>query len=195
MKTLEITGYKRSNSGKAATKRLRQEGQVPCVLYGGKEHVHLHIDMVALKGVIYTPDVFFINLHVEGATYTCIVKEQQFHPVNEMVLHVDFLQIFEDKKIQMYIPIRPVGISPGVAKGGLLLKKLRRLRVFALPKHMPSYIDVDISSLDLGNTAKVKNLAPKNYVIQEQPNIPVVSIGIPRALRSQESEKAKASSS
>lgn len=192
MKTLEITAHKRTDLGKGFTKRLRQQAQLPCVLYGGKEHLHLYIDMAVLKDLIYTPEVFFINLRVEEQTYTCIVKQQQFHPVSGMPLHIDFFQIFDDKKIQMHIPIRPVGSSPGVAKGGSLLEKLRKLCVVALPALMPSYVDVDVSALDLGKTAKVKDLPKRDYVIQENPSTPIVTIGIPRALRSQESEKAVA---
>lgn len=192
MNILHITAHKRTNLGKGSAKRLRQKAQLPCVLYGGKEHLHLSIDMAVLKDLIYTPEVCFIKLHVEKQTYTCILQQQQFHPVSEMPLHMDFLQIFDDKKIQMHIPIRPVGLSPGVAKGGSLLKKLRKLCVVALPKAMPLYIDVDISSLDLGKTAKVKDLPKTDYVIEENPNAPIITIGVPRALRSQEGAKAVA---
>lgn len=186
MKTQEITAYQRTDFGKQATKRLRKEAQVPCVLYGGKEHLHLHIDMGSLKDLIYTPEVFFVHLRVQEKTYTCIIKEQQFHPVSDMILHIDFLQIFDDKKIQMHIPIRPVGSSPGVAKGGMLLKKLRKLCVKALPTAMPSYIDVNVSALELGKMVKIKDLPKNNYEIQDDPNISVLTIGIPRVLKSQE---------
>ncbi|MEM7173981.1 MAG: 50S ribosomal protein L25 [Bacteroidota bacterium] len=192
MKTIDIVAYKRTDLGKGSARQLRKKALLPCVLYGGKSHLHLYMNMAEANDFIYTPEVFFIKVKVGEAHYTCIVKDLQFHPVNGFPLHVDLLQIFDDKSIQMHIPIRSVGSSVGVAKGGALLKKVRKISVFALPKDIPAFIDVDVSGLDLGQTAKVKDVVAANYVIQENLSMPLITIGIPRALRSKVNEATKA---
>ena len=184
MKTIEIIGYKRANLGKQEAKRLRQEANVPCVLYGGKAQIHFHSPMALLRGLVYTPDAHFVHLTIEGKEYRCILQDIQFHPVSEMILHVDFLQIFESKQVKMQIPTMVTGNAPGVTKGGSLALKLRKLPVLAYPKDMPAHIEVDVSSLDLGQMARVRDIKAQHYTILTAPGIPVVSIEIPRALRS-----------
>lgn len=184
MKTIEIIGYKRANLGKQEAKRLRQEANAPCVLYGGKEQIHFHTPMALLKDLVYTPNAHFVQLTVEGKEYQCILQDIQFHPVSEMILHVDFLQIFENKQVRMHIPTQVTGTAPGIAKGGILAQKLRKLPVLAYPKDMPGHIEVDISPLDLGGLARVRDIKTQHYTILVSPSIPVVSIEIPRALRS-----------
>lgn len=184
MKTIEITGYKRANLGKQEAKRLRNEANAPCVLYGGKEQIHFHTPMALLRDLVYTPDAHFVNLTVEGEKYQCILQDIQFHPVSEMILHVDFLQIFESKQVKMHIPTKVVGNAPGVTKGGNLALKLRKLPVMAYPKDMPAYIEVDVAGLDLGQMARVRDIKTKDFTILAAPGIPVASVEIPRALRS-----------
>ena len=184
MKTIEIIGYKRANLGKQEAKRLRQEANAPCVLYGGKEQIHFHTPMALLRDLVYTPDAHFVKLTIEGKEYQCILQDIQFHPVSEMILHVDFLQIFESKQVKMHIPTKVIGNAPGVTKGGSLALKLRNLPVMAYPKDMPDYIEVDVAGLDLGQMARVRGIKTKDYTILAAPGIPVVSIEIPRALRS-----------
>ena len=192
MKTIEIIGYKRANLGKQAAKRMRQEANAPCVLYGGTEQIHLYTPMALLRDLVYTPNAHFVDLKIEGATYKCILQDIQFHPVSEMILHVDFLQIFDDKQVKMHIPTTLVGKAPGVTKGGSLVKKLRKLPVIAYPKNMPDHIEVDVSSLDLGQMVRVRDIKTADYTILAVPGIPVASVEIPRALRSAAS-KAEAS--
>ncbi len=192
MKTVEIIGYKRANLGKQETKRLRREANAPCVMYGGKEQIHFYTPMALLKALVYTADAQFVHLNVEGEAYKCILQDIQFHPVSEMILHVDFLQIFDDKQVKMLIPIMVTGTAPGVVKGGYLTEKLRKLPVLAYPKDMPEYIEVDISSLDLGQMMRIKNLKTEQYKILASPGIPVASVEIPRALRSAASKEEKA---
>jgi len=184
MKTLEIIGYKRANLGKQEAKRLRQEANAPCVLYGGKEQIHFHTPMALLRDLVYTPDAHVVKLIIEGKAYQCILQDIQFHPVSEMILHVDFLQIFESKQVKMHIPTKVQGNAPGVTKGGNLALKLRKLPIMAYPKDMPDYIEVDVAGLDLGQMARVRDIKTKNYTILAAPGIPVVSVEIPRALRS-----------
>ncbi|CCM10079.1 50S ribosomal protein L25 [Cardinium endosymbiont cEper1 of Encarsia pergandiella] len=191
MKVIEILGYKRANLGKAESKKLRAAAQVPGVLYGGTEQVHFYVPMVLLRDLIYTPHAHFVDLNIEGSIYRCVLQEMQFHPVSEMMLHVDFLQIFDNKKIKMDIPTAFVGKAIGVAKGGVLSKKQRKLPISAYPNNMPSIVDIDVSHLDLGQIVRVHQIPIENYTILALPNTPVASIEIPRALRSAASKEEK----
>jgi len=184
MKTTEIIGYKRANLGKQEAKRLRKDANAPCVLYGGREQVHFYTPMALLKDLIYTPDAHFVDLTIEGTAYQCILQDIQFHPVSEMMLHVDFLQIFADKRVKMQIPTMLMGKAPGVIQGGSLARKLRKLPILAYPKDMPAYIQVDVATLELGQMVRVRDIKTENYTILASPTIPVASVEIPRALRS-----------
>ena len=193
MNTIEIIGYHRANLGKQATKQLRTEANVPGVLYGGKTQVHFYTPMALLKTLVYTPQAHFVLLNVEGTTYRCILQEIQFHPVSELILHIDCLQIFDDKKITMDIPTVLVGNSPGVAKGGKLVNKMRKLRIAAYPKDMPDQIKIDISTLDLGQSARIQDIpTEKQYTILASSSIPVAAVATTRALRTAGEEGAKA---
>ena len=193
MKVVEILGYKRANLGKAESKKLRIAAHVPGVLYGGTDQVHFYVPMVLLRDLVYTPHAHFVDLNIEGSIYRCILQEMQFHPVSEMMLHVDFLQIFDEKKIKMEIPTAFVGKAIGVAKGGVLSKKQRKLAISAYPKDMPSVVNIDVSHLDLGKIVRVHHIPIENYTILALPNTPVASIEIPRALRSAASKEEKKS--
>lgn len=184
MQTIEITGYKRASLGKQEAKQLRRVANAPCVLYGGQEQVHFYTPMALLKDLVYTPDARFVDLTIGGTAYQCILQEIQFHPVSEMILHVDFLQIFANKKVKMQVPTVLTGKAPGVTQGGSLSKKLRRLPVLAYPKDMPAHIQVDVTSLELGQMVRVRDIKTESYTILASPTIPVASVEIPRALRS-----------
>ncbi|WP_027000943.1 50S ribosomal protein L25/general stress protein Ctc [Eisenibacter elegans] len=183
MKKVEIIGYKRANLGKAEAKRLRNEGLVPGVLYGGEQQVHFYSPMILFREVLYTPEACIVTLNIEGDIYECVLQEAQFHPVSEVMLHVDFLQIFPDKPVKMAVPITTVGVSPGVQAGGKLVYKMRKMRVKALPAQLPDTVQVDISELELGKSIKVREIAVEGYEILDNMSNPVVSIDIPRALR------------
>ena len=148
MKTIEIIGYRRANLGKVESQRLRDEGLVPCVLYGGDNQVHFYAPMILFREVVYTNEAHFVHLNIEGEESQAILQEVQFHPVSEVILHADFLRISEDRKIKMSIPARLVGQAPGVNKGGALVQKRSALKVYGFPKDMPDHIDVDVSTLD-----------------------------------------------
>ena len=137
MKTIAISGSPRENVGKRDAKELRYEGKVPAVLYGGKEQAHFAVVTTELKDAIYTPEANFVEIDLNGTKTNAIIKELQFHPLTDVLLHVDFLQLDDAKEILMEIPIKLTGISPGVKMGGKLVQKLRKLRVKALPKDMP----------------------------------------------------------
>ncbi|MEO1049446.1 MAG: 50S ribosomal protein L25/general stress protein Ctc [Bacteroidota bacterium] len=189
MRTLEIIGYKRANLGKSESKNLRAEGNVPCVLYGGKEQVHFHSPMILFRELVYTNQASFVTLNIEGEIKTAILQDIQFHPVSEVILHADFLELFDDKEVKMDIPLTFSGSSPGVAKGGNLIQKLRYLQVKALPKDMPESINVDVSDLDFGRTIKVGDIAEEGFQVTNSKLASVASVEIPRALRSQQSQE------
>ena len=183
MKSLEIIGFKRANLGKKESKDLRLEGNVPCVLYGGKEQVHFHSPMILFRDLVYTPDTYMVDLNIEGDIYKCTLQDIQFHPVSEAILHADFLLIVKGKPVKMDIPIKFEGDAPGVMAGGKLIMKLRKVTLKALPKDMPDYITVDISKLALGKSVKVGEIKPGDFEILNNPATSIATVEIPRALR------------
>jgi large subunit ribosomal protein L25 len=192
MKTIEIIGYRRANLGKNDSQKIRQEGNVPCVLYGGNEQVHFYAPVILFRDLIYTNEAHFVHLNIEGEESQAIMQEVQFHPVSEIILHVDFLRISEDRKIKMDIPTRLVGQAPGVAKGGALVRKRASLKVFAFAKDMPDHIDVDCSELDFHHSVKVGDLkfAGLEFLDPKQASIAVVEV--PRAAKLAEETAAAA---
>jgi large subunit ribosomal protein L25 len=183
MKTVEIIGYNRANLGKTESRDLRLAGSVPCVLYGGNEQYHFSTPMYLFKDLVYTPEAAFVKVNIEGREFSALLQDVQFHPVNDMILHADFLQLFDDKQVKMQVPVRTVGTSPGVMAGGKLISKQRTLTVKAFPKDMPDFIPVDISKLELGKSARVSEITPENYQILNNPSTPILTVEIPRALR------------
>ncbi|MBX9850840.1 MAG: 50S ribosomal protein L25/general stress protein Ctc [Cytophagaceae bacterium] len=192
MKTLEIIGFKRANLGKQENKKLREEANVPCVLYGGKEQVHFYAPMFLFRDLVYTPNVHKVNLSVEGKNYDCILQDIQFHSVNEMILHADFLELAKGKPVKMEIPISFVGQAPGVLKGGKLIQKLKKITVRATPENLPDHIEIDVNGLELNKSIKVGDLKTDKYEILNSKNIPVVSVQVPRALKLGDEEAAGA---
>ncbi|MFC1223870.1 MULTISPECIES: 50S ribosomal protein L25/general stress protein Ctc [Pedobacter] len=191
MKTIAISGSPRENVGKRDAKELRYEGKVPAVLYGGKEQQHLAVVIADLRDVIYTPEVNFVEIDVNGAKTKAIVKDTQFHPLTDVLLHIDFLQLFDDKEIVMEIPVKLTGTSPGVKMGGKLIQKLRKLRVKALPANMPQNVEVSLEKLEVGSLFRVRDLQGDKYVITNTPEDTIVSVAMSRALKQAETEAAK----
>lgn len=188
MKTIAISGSKRGNVGKRDAKELRYQGKVPAVLYGGKEQVHFAVDASALKPLIYSADVHFVDIDVEGVKSRAIIQDAQFHPLNEQILHVDFFQVDDSKPLTMQVPVNLTGTSPGVKMGGKLVQKLRKLRVKALPKDMPQYVEVSIEPLEVGKSVRVRDLKFDNFAITNTPEDTIVSVTTSRALRQAEQE-------
>lgn len=189
MKTTEIIGYQRKGTGKGDSKRLRAEGNVPCVLYGEGENLHFHSPMYLFKDLLYTPDAYIVNLNVEGAEKRCVLQDVQFHPVSEIILHADFLAISDDKPVTIDVPVKLKGDSPGAQAGGQVYVKNKRLRVKALPENLPEYVEVDISEVQLGNAVRVKDLTTDGFEILNNENVAIVQIIIPRALKAAASEE------
>jgi large subunit ribosomal protein L25 len=191
MKSLEIVGFKRANLGKTDAKALRLDAQVPCVLYGGKDTVHFSVPAILFRELLYTPEAHIVDLNVEGTMYRAIVQDAQFHPVNEMLLHVDFLELEEGKEVKMDIPIKYVGVSPGVLAGGKLVSKLRKLKVKASAENLPDFVEVNISGMELGKSIKVGAVEAKNYTILTNAAAPIATITIPRALKGEMAQAGK----
>lgn len=189
MKQVEIIGYSRANLGKKGSKDLRLDSNVPCVLYGGASQLHFHVPMFLFRDIVYTGEACTVLLNLEGKQHKCVVQEVQFHPINEMLLHVDFLALDEKKEVKMNIPIKFEGTSPGVIKGGKLVQKVATLQVKALPKNLPDVIMVDISKLELAKSVKVGEIKTKDYTILNSKSIPVCTITIPRSLKQEEAAK------
>ena len=192
MKTVEIIGYQRANLGKTESRRIREEGNVPCVLYGGEKQVHFHSPMILFRDLVYTNEAHFVHLNIEGEEHQAILQEVQFHPVSEILLHADFLKISEDRKIKMDIPIRLVGQAPGVASGGTLVRKKASLKVYGFPKDMPDHIDVDCSELDFHHAVKVSDMKLDNLQLLDPPKASLAVVEIPRAAKMAAEEDAKA---
>tara|TARA_B100001778_G_scaffold163901_1_gene134641 strand:- start:926 stop:1624 length:699 start_codon:yes stop_codon:yes gene_type:complete len=180
METIEIIGYNRANLGKKNSKKLREEGNVPCVVYGGNEQIHFHSPMILFRDLVYTPGANFVKLNIEGVEKDAILQDIQFHPVSEVILHADFLELQENKKIRMDIPVKIIGDSPGVQQGGKILIRIRKLSLMAYPKNMPSFVEVDISELQLGKSISVETLLNDQYEILNSPLVSVVSVNVPR---------------
>ncbi|MBC8112389.1 MAG: 50S ribosomal protein L25/general stress protein Ctc, partial [Verrucomicrobia bacterium] len=176
MKTIEIIGYQRANLGKKASADLRAEGNIPCVLYGKDQQVHFYTPTILFRELLYTPNVYQVDINIEGVMYKGIVQEAQFHPVNEMLLHVDFLILDEAKPVKMSLPIRLTGTAMGQTKGGKLVQKLSRLTVKALPGDMPDFIPVDVTELDLGKNVRVGEIIPEKYTVLNADSQPIAVV-------------------
>ncbi|MCC2599759.1 50S ribosomal protein L25/general stress protein Ctc [Sphingobacterium sp. FBM7-1] len=192
MKSIAISGSVRQNVGKRDAKELRYEGKIPAVLYGGKEQTHLAVSAADLKSVLYTADVVFVELDIDGKKTRAIVQDAQFHPLTDLVTHVDFLELFDDKQVSVNIPIKLTGDSPGVKMGGKLVQKLRSLRVKALPNDLPQEILVPMESLEVGKSYRVEQVELANAKILNNADDTIVSVIMSRALRQAEQEAAKA---
>ena len=189
MKIVEIIGYRRANLGKTESKKLRSESFVPCVVYGGKEQIHFSAPMILFRDLVYTPEARFVELNIEGKITKAILQDIQFHPVSEVILHADFLELFDNKLIKMSIPVVTHGIAPGIQSGGKLIMKMPKLMIKSLPEDMPESIDVDISKLELGKSIKVADLTRKEYEVLTNPLVTICSVNIPRVMKVETKEE------
>ncbi len=183
MKAVEIKGSLRASLGKKNAKELRAEEKVPCVLYGGEEPIHFQAEASEFRKVVYTPNVYLIDLNIDGTTHKAIIQDIQFHPVEEQILHIDFLQISDEKPVKIEVPVKVEGYAKGMRSGGKMKLNLRRLKVKGLVKDIPDTIAVNITELELGQSVKVNEIEVKNLELLNSKSIPVVSVMITRAAR------------
>jgi large subunit ribosomal protein L25 len=182
MKQVSLSGSLRENVGKKDAKKHRKEGNVPCVMYGGKEQLHFVASDKAFRKLIFTPEVCIVNLEIAGKAYNTVIQDVQYHPVTDNILHIDFLEIMPEKPVNIGVPVKVIGTAPGVLKGGKLILKTRKLKIQALMQHLPDEITVSIDPLDIGDSVKVKDLSVENITFMDSPNTIVVGVRTARVL-------------
>jgi large subunit ribosomal protein L25 len=182
MRTVSMSGSLRGNVGKKDAKAARREGLVPCVLYGGTEQVHFTVSERSFKDVVFTPEACFIDLDLDGKKFQAILQDIQYHPVSDNILHADMLELLPDKAINMTIPIKITGVSPGVLRGGRLVQKMRRLKTRSLPEHMPEAIVISIDKLDINDSVKVSDLQRDHLTLLDPKNAVVVGVRVTRVV-------------
>jgi len=180
MKTVSLSGSPRENVGKKDAKTLRQQGLVPCVMYGGEKQLHFFLDERDFAKLVYTPETYLAKIKFGDDEIETLLQDIQYHPVTDKILHADFLEVFTDKPIRVAIPVHPVGDAPGVIKGGVLNLILRKLVVRGLAKDIPDGIDVDISDLDIGDSVRIKDLKVEKLSFIDKPNTVVLSVKVTR---------------
>ncbi|MDR2026259.1 MAG: 50S ribosomal protein L25/general stress protein Ctc [Prevotellaceae bacterium] len=190
MKRIELEGTLRTGLGKKETKKSRSEEQIPCVLYGnGIANLHFTVHAGNLKPVIYTPESFLINLNISGKSYLSVLREMQFHPLTDEILHVDFFNVDESKPVAIDLPVIIEGNSEGVKQGGKLQVLIRKIKVSALVKDLPENLVVDVTDLGLGKTVFVKDLSYPNITVLTPSSSTVCRVKATRASREQTAQK------
>ena len=192
MKSITIKGQERESVGKKATKALRDAGMVPCVIYGGKQPVHFAAEDKAFKSLVYTPNAHTVVVDLNGKTTDAILQDIQFDPVSDKILHIDFFQLDDKKEIIMEVPVKITGTSPGVLLGGELRLNQRRLKVKALPKNLPDFVEANISELQMGNKLYITKIETNNFKLMHPDNTVVCQVKISRAAMKAAQEAAKA---
>jgi large subunit ribosomal protein L25 len=192
MKSITIKGSERESVGKVATKAVRNAGAVPCVIYGGSQPVHFSAEEKAFKELVYTPNAHTVVIELGSKKHNAILQDIQVHPVSDRILHIDFFELKDDKEIIMEVPVKITGTSPGVLLGGVLNLNQRRLKVKALPKNLPDFVEANISELQMGNKLYVTKLAVNNFKLMHPDNTVVCQVKISRAAMKAAQEAAKA---
>jgi len=186
MKTITIEGQLRTELGKQAARQLRSEEKVPGVIYGGAKEVNFSAPATSFKTLVYTPDFQLAEVKVEGKSYNCILKDLQFDKVSDELIHADFLELVEDKKVVATIPIKFTGAAKGVKDGGKLITKMKALKIKTLPKYLKENIEVDLTNLELNGNVRVEDVKAAHYEILNSPRIPIASIVLTRQLKQEE---------
>jgi len=182
MRTVSISGFLRGNVGKKDAKKIRQDGSVPCVVYGGKEQLHFYTDAGNFKKIVFTPEVCFVKLNLDNTEYDVILQDIQYHPVTDNILHADFMELRPDRNIIMNIPLKITGTAPGVLKGGKVVQKYRKLKVKAIPENMPEIIEISISTLEIGQNIKVADISADKFTVLDNKNNTIVGVTVTRAV-------------
>lgn len=190
MKSIDIKGTARTETGKKSTRETRKAGSVPCVLYGEKKGenglpvaTHFSVEVAELRNLVYTPNIYSVNLTIDGQECKAILKDIQFHPVKDTILHVDFYEITETKPIVMEVPISLNGLAVGVRAGGKLQAQVRKLKVKAVYTSIPEKLDIDVTALDLGKTIKAGELSFEGLELVTPKEVVVCAVRLTRAAR------------
>jgi large subunit ribosomal protein L25 len=192
MKTITIEGQIRTEFGKKATRQLRLEEKVPAVIYGGAKEINFAAPATAFKNIVYTPQFMVVLAKIDGKDYRCVLKDLQFDKVSDELIHVDFLELVEDKKVIVSLPLKFTGAPVGVKAGGKLVTKIKSLKVKLLPKYLRENIELDITNLQLNENVRVQDVKADNMEIMNSPRIPIASITMTRQLKQEEAAAPKA---
>jgi large subunit ribosomal protein L25 len=180
MKEVSLSGSVRSNVGKKDAKAVRVAGEVPCVIYGTGRQIHFSVKHVDMEKLVYTPNIYIININVDGTEMRTIIQDIQFHPVTDKIQHVDFIELQADKKVKVNIPVILFGRSPGVLSGGKLQQIFRKVKVFATPDNLPDSIQADISKLKIGQAIRIRDINNDQLNILNAPSAVVCSVKMAR---------------
>ena len=177
MEVIQLNATARTGLGKTASKSARKDNLVPCVLYGGKEVKHFMVAPLDLRPLVYSPEFKVVEVTLDGQAHRCILKDVQFHPVTESILHIDFLRLQESHPVKVEIPIHFEGAAVGLKAGGKLIKKMRKVKIKTTPEHLIDKIILDTTNMELGQSQRIKDLAKsKGVEVLNHENIPVASI-------------------
>jgi len=191
MKSVSLSGSPRENVGKKDAAKLRAGGRVPCVIYGGEEQLHFHIDEVKLNKLVFSPDVYKIDLDIDGKKIEAVMVDMQWHPVTDAVLHVDFLQLVEGKEIKLKMPVQIAGNSIGVRNGGKLRVAFRKVTLQGQASDFPDAVNVDITELRIGEAVRVRDIDLKNVQILEPQESVVVQVKTARGVVADDEEEGE----
>ncbi len=191
MENITVGANAREVTGTKGAEDLRREGRIPAIIYGGKEPTPVSVTLHDIRHAIYTPNFHTLSIDLDGEQITCILKDVQFHPITDAVIHVDFLRLEEGKKVKVEVPLHLTGIAAGIKTGGKLTQKLRRVLIKATPEHLVDALTLDVTELTLGHSMRIRDIVPGEGIeILNSPSIPVAGVEIPRALKSAEAEAA-----
>jgi large subunit ribosomal protein L25 len=183
MKTFQVSGTIRQEVGKKATNAVRNSGNIPCFLYGGNGNIHFQVVAGDVRKLIYTPEIFLVELTIDGVKHSTIMKELQFHPVSEKVLHLDFFEVTNDNPVVMAVPVRLEGLAEGVKAGGKLQQNLRLLKVKGLVQNIPEQLKINVDNLGLGKTIQVSELSFPNLELVTPKTAIVATVNTTRAVK------------
>jgi large subunit ribosomal protein L25 len=193
MEVMTLNATSRTSLGKVATKANRKENRIPCVLYGGSEIQHFTLAPLDLRTLVYSPEFKIVEINLDGQVHRCILKSVQFHPVNDAIMHIDFLRLIEDHPIKIEVPIAFEGVALGLKAGGKLIKRMRKVNIKTIPANLIDKVILDTTPMALGQSSRIKDLVLGEGVeILNNENIPVATIDIPRALRGATAEETAA---
>ena len=190
MQTIEIKGSFRTELGKKSSKLIRKSGSIPCVIYGKKENIHFHAPELSFKNLVYTAEAHLVKLSIEDKEFKVVLKDMQFHPVSDKILHADFIEIFEDKPVVIGIPIKVTGDSVGVIAGGKLSIKKRNLKVKGFPADLPEFLPIDITDLKIHESVKVGDLSFEKIELLDPKKVMVLTIATSRVAQKTDEEVA-----
>ncbi len=191
MESIALKASLRKEIGKKSSKAIRAQEGIPCVLYGGKENVNFFATESDFRHLIFTPTVYIVNIDIDGKSHNAIIKDLQFHPVTDKLLHADFYEVSDTKQITVEIPVKFTGTSTGVREGGKLVMERRKIQVKGLPKNIPAEIEIDITELSIGKSIRAGEIKTNKFDVVLAKETPIVSVRTTRAAAAAAQEAAK----